>query len=47
MEEFHQQLWIHVSGDPGRQVVEMPELKHGAMLLFLCCLAPEGIREGV
>ena len=47
MQEFHQQLWIHVSSDPGRQVVKMPELEHGAMLMFLGCLAPEGIREGV
>ena len=47
MVEFHQQLWIHFSGDPGRQVVEVTDLKRGSMLMFLCCLAPKGVREGV
>ena len=47
MVEFHKQLRIHVSGNPGRKVVEVTELKHGATLMFLRCLAPEGVREGV
>ena len=43
MMEFNKELWIHFSGDPGWQVVEVTDLKHGSMLIFLGCLGLEGV----